>query len=108
MTITSSPSLDSTLDASVLEEQLGLAGHVLDEGALQNSVQRFAEQKIVLPMFGELAEPSRIAKDITKGVDKNAADPRNLFRVHWYNNMEGDTVAVPEHVVLPSSLTGIE
>jgi hypothetical protein len=93
VTLTSSPSLDSTLDSSVLEEQLGLAGHVLDEGSLQNSVQRFAEQKIVLPTFGELAEPSRIAKDITKGVDKNAADPRNLFRVHWYNNMAGDTVA---------------
>ena len=108
MTLTSSPSLDSTLDPSVLEEQLGLAGHVLDEGSLQNSVQRFAEQKIVLPTFGELAEPSRIANDITKGVDKNAADPRNLFRVHWYNNMAGDKVAVPEHVVLPPSLTGIE
>ena len=80
----------------------------MDEGSLQNSVQRFAEQKIVLPTFGELAEPSRIGKDITKGVDKNAADPRNLFRVHWYNNMAGDTVAVPEHVVLPPSLTGVE
>ena len=108
VTITSSPSLDSTLDPSVLEEQLGLAGHVLDEESLQNSVQRFAEQKIVLPTFGELAEPGRIANDITKGVDKNAADPRNLFRVHWYNNMAGDKVDVPEHVVLPPSLTGVE
>ena len=30
MTVINSPSLDSTLDASVLEEQLGLAGHVLE------------------------------------------------------------------------------
>ena len=65
MTVINNPTLDSALDASVLEEQLGLAGHVLDEGSLQNSVQRFAEQKIVLPTFGELAEPSRIANDIT-------------------------------------------
>jgi hypothetical protein len=43
VTVINNPTLDSALDASVLEEQLGLAGHVLDEGSLQNSVQRFAE-----------------------------------------------------------------
>ena len=108
MTITAGPSLESTLDAKALTEQLGLADRVVDEISLERSIERFAAQKIVLPTFGELAEPHRIADSITKGVDKNAADPRNLYRVHWYNNLAGDKVSVPDHVVLPSSLTGIE
>ena len=108
MTITTGHSLESTLDASVLSEQLGLADRVVNEASLNNSAKRFAEQNIVLPTFAELADPSRIPADITKGVDKNAADPRNLFRVHWYNNLAGERVSVPDHVVLPSSLTGVE
>jgi cysteine synthase len=30
-----------------------------------------------------------------------------LFRVHWYNDLAGERVAVPDYVVLPSSLTGV-
>ena len=106
--MTASSALESTLDAAALQEQLGLADHVIDPASLENSVRRFAEQKIVLPTFMELAEPHRIPTSVTQGVDKNAADPRNLFRVHWYNDLHGDRVEVPDHVVLPSSITGIE
>ena len=106
--MTTGHSLDSTLDATALSEQLGLAGSVVDMASLENSVERFAAQKIVLPTFGELAEPHRIDGAITKGVDKNASDPRNLFRVHWYNNLAGDKIDVPDHVVLPPTLTGVE
>ena len=108
MTITDASSLNLALDATALQEQLGLANTVVDPASLESSVKRFAAQKIVLPTFGELAEPRLISQDITKGVDKDAADPRNLFRVHWYNGLDGNRVDVPNHVVLPSSLTGIE
>ena len=108
MTITDASSLNLALDATALQEQLGLANTVVDPASLESSVKRFAAQKIVLPTFGELAEPRLISQDITKGVDKDAADPRNLFRVHWYNDLDGNRVEVPNHVVLPSSLTGIE
>ena len=108
MTITDASSLNLVLDATALQEQLGLANTVVDPASLESSVKRFAAQKIVLPTFGELAEPRLISQDITKGVDKDAADPRNLFRVHWYNDLDGNRVDVPNHVVLPSSLTGIE
>ena len=106
--MTATSGLDNTLDATALREQLGLADSVVDVESLENSVKRFAEQGIVLPTFAELAEPHRIPADRTKGVDKNAADPRNLFRVHWYNDLNGDRVEVPDHVVLPPSLTGVE
>jgi cysteine synthase len=108
VTITDASSLNLALDATALQEQLGLANTVVDPASLESSVKRFAAQKIVLPTFGELAEPRLISQDITKGVDKDAADPRNLFRVHWYNDLDGNRVDVPNHVVLPSSLTGID
>jgi cysteine synthase A len=41
-------------------------------------------------------------------VDPNAADPLNLFRVHWFNEAgRREPVAVPEHLVLPQELTGV-
>src|SRR3954447_18726902 len=95
-----------TLDA--LENQFGLADRVIDEEALANSIRRFREQGITLPTFAQLAAPSTFDATILAGVDKNAADPKNLWRVHWYNDIAGDRVGVPDHVVLPKSLTGID
>src|SRR3954468_8975487 len=96
------------LTSDALENQLGLADRVIDEDALANSVQRFREQGITLPTFAQLAAPSTFDATILAGVDKNAADPKNLWRVHWYNDISGDRVDVPDHVVLPESLTGVD
>ena len=96
------------LDSAALAGQLGLADTIVDQQALENSVALCAKNKVVLPTFAQLADPSKIDSSYAKGVDKNAADARNLFRVHWYNNMQGERVSVPDHVVLPSSLTGID
>jgi cysteine synthase len=98
----------SPLAPDALAGQLGLADSVVDSGSRARSVARFREQGIVLPTFGDLADPSRIAVDRVAGADKNAAHPGNLFRVHWYNDVAGNKVSVPDHVVLPSSLTGVE
>jgi len=98
----------SGLSPEALITQLGLANTVVDEKALANSVKRFAEQKIVLPTFAQLADPSTIPAGITAGVHKDAPDARNLFRVHWYNDMDGNRVDVPNYVVLPQALTGVE
>ncbi|MGD0088689.1 MAG: site-2 protease family protein, partial [Planctomycetota bacterium] len=38
----------------------------------------------------------------------DAPDPRNLFRVHWYNGADRRSlVPVPSHLVLPPELTGV-
>src|SRR3954451_14327791 len=95
------------LTSEALENQFGLADRVIDDDALANSVRRFREQGITLPTFGQLADPSSFDASIVAGVDKNAADPKNLWRVHWYNDIAGDRVEVPDHVVLPTSLTGV-
>lgn len=101
------PSERLGLDSQVLSVQLGLADTIVDESALNESIARCAKNNVVLPTFAQLADPSTIAADIARGVDKNAPDARNLFRVHWFNNLEGDRVTVPDHIILPTSLTGV-
>lgn len=94
--------------AHALENQFGLADRVVDEAALANSVGRFKEVGITLPTFAQLADPSTFDASVVGDADKNGPDARNLWRVHWYNDMAGNRVGVPDHVVLPSSLTGVE
>ncbi len=90
------------------ENQFGLADRVVDDAALGNSVERFRERGITLPTFRELADPAAFNHAARVGdADPHAPDPRNLWRVHWYNDLAGGRVVVPEHVVLPSSLTGV-
>jgi cysteine synthase len=95
-------------NATALENQFGLADRVVDAAALANSVQRFREQGIILPTFAELADPSTSDPSRVGDADKNGPDPRNLWRVHWYNDLAGSRVDVPDHVVLPKSLTGVD
>ncbi len=89
------------------------------EIAYANAVQRFREQNIVLPTFAQLRDPTTIPAAIREqlsGVDKDAPDARNLFRVHWFNEHADDpsgpnhpgVVDVPNHIELPPELTGVE
>ncbi len=97
----------SAVHTNALENQFGLADRIVDGESLERSVRRFAERRITLPTFGELADPSKIAPDRVGDADPQGADARNLWRVHWYNDLAGGRVSVPEHVVLPSELTGV-
>ena len=94
--------------AIALENQFGLADRVVDEAALANSIRRFREQGITLPTFAELADPSTIDPERGRRRRPHGPDARNLWRVHWYNDLAGDRVDVPDHVVLPQALTGVE
>ena len=90
----------------------GLGLEVADGEVYRRTVGRFREAGILLPTFGQLAAPGSIPAEIRvslSGVKADAADPRNLFRVHWYND-GGRTgqAAVPGHVALPSQLTGVQ
>jgi cysteine synthase len=84
---------------------------IADPATYDRAVAHFARQRIALPTFAELATPSTIPaarRASLAGVDADAADARNLFRVHWYNDAERTGLAdVPAHVVLPEALTGV-
>jgi cysteine synthase len=97
----------TTIADSALETQLGLADRIVDEAALANSVARFRERGIQLPTFAELADPTTFDAGRVGDADPQAPDARNLWRVHWYNDLAGGRVDVPEHVVLPTALTGV-
>lgn len=86
---------------------LGLETQVVDGSALDRAIQHCRERRVVLPTFAQLADPQSLTAPA--GVDPDAPDPANLFRVHWHNSASGeDFVAVPEHVVLPPSFTGVD
>ncbi len=92
--------------------RLGLEREIVDEAVLDRAAGRCRSLGVVLPTFAQLAEPDRIPA-ATLGrlaaVDPDAPDPLNLFRVHWFNDRtrRGRT-PVPEHLVLPRELTGVD
>ena len=66
---------------------------------------------VSLPTFAELADPRRIPARVREAlgrIDPDQPHALNLFRVHWYNSADRrGQVEVPEHLVLPESLTGV-
>ena len=92
-------------------EALGVGTAVADTGVLERAARRFGEQGIVLPTFAQLADPRTIptaALSDLGDLGRDAADARNLWRVHWYNDtVDGGLRDVPEHVVLGPELTGV-
>jgi cysteine synthase len=91
---------------------LGLERHVVDHEVYGHTVDWFRDAGIVLPTFAELAAPGSIPagiRDSLAGVKPDEADPRNLFRVHWFNDRaRTGQDSVPVHVVLPGELTGVD
>ena len=93
-------------------EHLGLYDSVIDEAALERTVARFAERRILLPTFAQLRDPATIPPAITAALEHVGADdphPLNLWRVHWSNARDrtGRT-DVPEYLALPGELTGVD
>jgi len=90
----------------------GALDDVTRRSSYQNAVRRLRDARVGLPTFAELVDPSRIPARITAAlasVDPDAAHPMNLFRVHWWNDSaRTGLAAVPEHVVLPKSFTGVD
>ena len=96
----------------MLRESPAENGEIVDVQVLERTVARFREEGIALPTFAQLADPAAAppavaAKLVAVGPDE--AHPLNLFRVHWFNDAaRTGRVPVPEHVVLPKALTGVD
>ncbi len=118
--MTDNTTTSGTTDAGDIASSLDIFGEFAPDGqqSYDNAVRRFAESNIVLPTFAQLRDPSTIPEAIVSQlgeVEKDAADPRNLFRVHWFNehaDAKGDNfpgfVDVPTHIELPSEMTGVD
>ena len=84
----------------------------MNEKVVSKTSEYFKTKGIILPKISELINPHSINKDKIeklKTIDKDAIDPLNLFRVHWFNNIDhSDFSKIPENIVLPSEFTGVE
>jgi cysteine synthase len=90
----------------------GLETAIVDQAAYDRNVERLHNVGLVLPRISELADPpANLAGKMTEiaEADPDSQDPRNLFRVHWHNGEDRRSlVDVPQHIVLPETLTGIK
>ena len=84
----------------------------MQSNIVEKTAKYFREKGVVLPTISELKNPHSISEDIKNKVlklDKDAMDPANLFRVHWFNKRDHSKfLDVPEHIVLPSEFTGVD
>lgn len=89
----------------------GLETEIVDQDAYHRNVERLHSKGLVLPRISDLADPpAKLATDLAdiSDADPDSADARNLLRVHWHNGADRrSTVPVPNHLVLPETLTGI-
>ncbi len=85
---------------------------VVDGDIRRSAVECARSRGVVLPTFSQLAGSAPIPPSILdrlQSVDPDAPDPLNLWRVNWFNSDDRrGQQAVPAHVVLPRSLTGVE
>ena len=83
-----------------------------DGGVRARAVAHLRDKGVRLPTFEELAEPARAPGEIRAclaKVDPDAPHPANLYRVHWFNDLERTgQVATPIFVELPEGFTGVK
>jgi cysteine synthase len=91
---------------------LGLTRGQADPEILDRAVEHLREAHVALPTFTQLAHPLLIPEAVRRELAPVGPDdphPLNLFRVHWHNGgNRTDLVDVPDHLVLPPELTGVE
>ncbi len=91
--------------------RLGLEDSIVNRHHYDNSVRRFRAAGILLPTFGQLANPDQIPaalKTALATVEPDAPHPLNLFRVHWFNAPDRRTTAEsPVAVEVPHEISGV-
>jgi len=84
----------------------------MNQSIVSKTSEYFKKKGIILPKISELCDPSTINENIIsklKTVNKDAMDPLNLFRVHWFNSRDSVSFSeIPDHIVLPSEFTGVD
>jgi cysteine synthase A len=73
------------------------------------AIKRLREIGGRLPTWSQLAAPQKGLSSGLNGIGPDDADPRNLWRVHWFNGADRKTIVeTPDHIVLPPDLTGVK
>ncbi len=76
------------------------------------AVAHLRDRGVRLPTFAELAEPASAPRAIREGlaeVDPDTPHSANLYRVHWFNDLQRTgQAATPLFVELPEAFTGVQ
>ena len=84
---------------------------IVDQKRRRAAIDRLKNVNIRLPTWSELADPAEIYGYVPplSGVDPDTPDAANLWRVHWFNEADRESLArLPGHVILPPELTGVK
>src|SRR5512142_2621359 len=82
----------------------------VNEEVLRRTARRCRERGIVVPTFAQMRDPRGIPPAIAArlpGVDPNAVDPLNLFRITWKNDPATGAFGAPGHLEIPRAITGV-
>ncbi len=84
----------------------------VDKSRRKNAIKRAKEQRIVIPTYAQMKDPSKVPgkiKEDLKGVGLWDVDPRNLFRITWHNEPKasGGGFSGVNYLELPTVLTGV-
>lgn len=77
----------------------------------ERALERCREKGILIPTFGEQRDPGTIDPAVRAsldGLDVQAVDPRNLFRITWHNDPDTGGFGDVRAFELPPELTGVE
>ncbi len=75
------------------------------------AVERCRERGVLIPTLAEMRDPETIDPVVTsalEGVDMQAVDPLNLFRISWHNDPRTGGFGAVNTFELPPELTGVE
>ena len=75
------------------------------------TAKRCRERGIVIPSYAQMRDPSLIPASIQKrlpGVDVEAVDPLNLFRITWKNDPRTGLFGGPNYLEIPNAVTGVK
>ena len=90
----------------------GTGSEIVDAQVVERAADHLRDAHVALPTFGQLANPALTplrVRDALSRIGADDAHPLNLFRVHWFNGRDRITaVDVPDHLVLPRELTGVD
>ena len=89
-----------------------LPEEIQDRSTYDRAVSHLREAGIRLPLLSELTNAPQALNDVYEKLNQVHADdpdPRNLYRVHWFNDRARTGLTdTPEFVRLPKALTGVD
>ncbi|MCP4662394.1 MAG: pyridoxal-5-phosphate-dependent protein subunit beta, partial [bacterium] len=80
------------------------------EGNRRRALARCREKGILIPTFAQMRDPETIdpvVVDALRGVDLQAVNPLNLFRITWHNDPSSGGFGEVNALELPAELTGV-